>query len=112
MATELRCEGSSDDTFGVYGAGPDDDHDNCASGRPIVFRVRHGDESLLVVGQYAPGECAGWLIGVASDDLHDTGDDIEIAIPEWPMRFERSDRTYSPRLLITAPEGVTVEHLD
>ena len=28
------------------------------------------------------------------------------AIPKWPMHFEMSDRGYSPRLVIEAPEGV------
>lgn len=101
----LVCEGSSDDTFGVYGGGLDADHDNCANGKPIAFRVRAGDESLIVVGQYAPGECAGWLIGIAPDGEDDT------PIPQWRMWFERSDRAYSPALVIEAPLGATVEYI-
>lgn len=109
MTRILKCEGSSDDTFGVYGAGPDDDYDNCASGKPITFRVQSGDASMLVVGQYAPGKCAGWLIGVAPDDPEDDGS--EVPIPDWSMRFERSDAAYSPRLVIEAPDDVTVTHV-
>lgn len=105
----LKCEGSSDDTFGVYGAGSDDDHDNCASGSPICFVVesKSAGEALMVVGQYAPGQCAGWLIGIAPYDVR--GDDGEdVPIPTWPMRFERSKQDYSPRLVIEAPDDVTV----
>lgn len=101
---ELRCEGGSDDTFGVYGAGPDDDFDNCASGKPITFRVSHLDEAMYVVGQHCPGPCGGWLIGIATADS-------ERNIPNWPMRFEQSERPYSPALIITAPKGVTVKHV-
>lgn len=101
---ELRCEGGSDDTFGVYGAGPDDDYDNCASGKPIAFRVSHLDDAMYVVGQYCPGKCEGWLIGIAP--AHEERD-----IPQWPMRFEVSDRPYSPALIITAPKGVTVKYV-
>src|SRR5687767_1544276 len=102
---KLTCEGSSDDTFGVYGAGPDDDYDNCASCEPIVFRVSSvSDGSLLIVGQYAPKFAGGvWLVGIvpdASDDEH--------PIPEWPMHFQRSERPYSPQLIIEAPNDVTV----
>lgn len=109
MSVRLTCEGSSDDTFGVYGAGPDDDHDNCASGEPITFRVSVGEDSLLVVGQYAPGQCGGWLIGVAPDGTDADGDDNEI--PDWPMWFTRSDRAYSPKLVIETPLGVEVKHV-
>ena len=101
----LKCEGSSDDTFGVYGAGPDDDFDNCASGEPIVFKVSHGDDAFFVVGQYG-ARSGGWCIGVEPCDEPD-----ERHIPDWPMRFERSDREYSPRLVITAPRGVKVKHV-
>lgn len=110
MSKLLKCEGSSDDTFGVYGAGPDDDYDNCATGKPISFRVsaKSDDGALIVVGQYAPGYCAGWLIGISSDEHPDYED---CPIPEWPMRFERSDADYSPRLIIEAPDDVIVRHL-
>lgn len=110
LTKTLQCEGGSDDTFGVYGAGPHDDFDNCASGDPIVFRVRSESDggAMLVIGQYGVGPSGGWLIGVAPDDTEDD----ETPIPNWPMRFERSARDYSPRLVIEAPADVTVHHVE
>lgn len=102
---KLHCEGYSDDTFMIEGVGapdrPEISHDNCASGKPIVFRVKAGGESLIVSGQYCPGEASGWLIGVSPD-----GNPDETFIPQWPMHFERGERAYSPRLVIEAPDNV------
>lgn len=107
MSTELRFEGYSDDTFGEY-AHTKDDFDNCASGDPIEYLVTAPDGSaLLVVGQYAAGNASGWIIGVAPHDP--SGDDKPM--PDWPMRFARGDRPYSPALLIEAPDGVNVKCL-
>lgn len=105
----LRFEGYSDDTFGEY-ATANEDYDNCASGEPIVFKVWSisANDGLYVVGQYCPGPCTGWLIGVAR-----LNDDDDRHMPEWPMRFERSadkNHTYSPALFIDAPDDATVEH--
>ena len=102
MAT-LIFEGCSDDTFGEYGL-TNDDYDCCASGALIVFQVTHGDEGMNVVGQYGgkdwPSPCPGcWFIGIQPMEEDE-------AIPKWPMHFEMSDRGYSPRLVIEAPEGV------
>lgn len=109
----LWFEGSSDDTFGMTRCGDNrrtcDDYDNCASGNPIEWRVwsPETDDSLIVVGQYAPCP-AGWVIGVAPAP-HVDGE--EHHIPEWPIRFERGDREYSPRLVIEAPDDVQVDCL-
>jgi hypothetical protein len=102
----LRFEGYSDDTFGEYGH-TNEDVDNCASGKPIEFLVTAGDESLVVVGQYAPGNAGGWLVGVAPYDP----EGVDAPVPPWPMRFERGDAPYSPALVIEAPEGVKVKPL-
>lgn len=92
--------GHSDDTFGSNV----EDHDNCASGKPIVYRLSHGDDSVLVWGQYAPDETDKpcWVVGISPDEAPDR---VEKAIPLWPMRFERSDREYSAALVIEAPDG-------
>lgn len=106
----LRFEGCSDDTFGEYAA-TNEDHDNCADGTPIRWLVEAGNERLLVIGQYSPDGAAGWQIGVAAVD--DPDDDIgDPQIPEWPMHFERSERPYSPALVIEAPDGVTLRCLE
>lgn len=110
----LWFEGSSDDTFGMTRCGDNrrtcDDYDNCARGNPIEWRVwsPETDDSLIVVGQYAPGTAEGWVIGVAPAP-HVDGE--EHHIPEWPIRFERGDREYSPRLVIEAPDDVQVDCL-
>lgn len=103
----LRFEGYSDDTFGEY-AITRTDHDNCASGERIIFRVwsASAGTGLFVVGQYCPGPCTGWLIGVARAQ-----DDDDERVPDWPMRFASGGRSYTPGLLIDAPDDVTVEHI-
>jgi hypothetical protein len=101
----LRFEGKSDDTFGEY-AHTNDDYDNCASGKPIEWLVAHRESGvgLIVTGQYCPGASGGWLIGIANWDP----DGLDTDMPQWPMRFERAERTYSPALVIEAPVGVSL----
>jgi hypothetical protein len=103
----LRFEGCSDDTFGEYGV-TNEDYDNCASGKPIEFFVSAGDDCMVVVGQYCPGQCGGWLIGVSHYKATDAD---EHHLPEWPMRFERGARPYSPALIIEAPDDVEIRCL-
>ncbi len=100
----LHFEGSSDDTFGMTQTSYADDFDNCGSGKPIEWMLQDhitGD-AMIVVGQHAPGQAGGWLIGVAPYD----SEQEEKAIPEWPMRIERGGRPYSPRLVIEVPDNV------
>ena len=99
----LQFYGHSDDTFGEYGR-THDDHDNCASGKPIRFLVKHGDDQLIVVGQYGQGTGASWTVGV---DM--VGEDIPL--PPWRIWIragKASECGYSPTLEIDAPEGTTV----
>jgi hypothetical protein len=103
MTKTLRFEGFSDDTFGELTTR--EDYDNCASGEPITFLVKSSEGELMVQGQYCPGPATGWLIGIAR---HDEDDDKPI--PAWPMHFEHAEREYSPRLVIEAPDDVTVSH--
>lgn len=101
----LTFQGYSDDTFACAGPGIDVDRDNGGSELPVTMRVAVGDEVLIVVGQYAAvQDCPGWLIGVGPADFGA----IEKHIPAWPIRFERSEREYSPRLVIEAPDDVVV----
>ncbi len=102
---ELRFEGHSDDTFGEYGR-TNQDYDNCASGAPIVYEVRAGDEAMLVWGQYGgaqwpPEVPPCWMIGVQQ-----VAEDV--SIPAWPLRYAATLHGYSPALVIAAPEGATV----
>ena len=97
--------GNSDDTFGEYGR-TNVDHDNCANGEPITFRVvahtSGGTEQLFVVGQYAPIPSGGacWMVGVAPVE--------EDALPDWPMVIRPADNGYSYALILDAPENATV----
>lgn len=65
---ELKFGRYSDDTSGeVTPRG--DDYDNCASGRPIRWRVWSPKEDAgVVVGQHCPNGCDGWLVGVSPLD--------------------------------------------
>jgi hypothetical protein len=101
-----RFEGHSDDTFGEYGV-TNDDYDNCASGKPIRWELRHGEDVVIVFGQHCPEPASGWLIGVARGH-----DDDDQPLPDWPMRFERGEYPYSPALLIDSPEGTTLRCLE
>lgn len=110
----LKFQGHSDDTFGEYGHF-NDDHDNCANGSPIVFKVEVPEanlepdaqrEGLFVWGLYgpvkAPKSTPGcWVIGLQQLDE-------DVPLPSWPMRWEISERGYSPVLILDAPEGVTL----
>jgi hypothetical protein len=109
MTVVLKFQGHSDDTFACTGPGIDIDRDNCASGKPIYMRVSHGEDALIVRGQYADGPAAGWSIAVAPAD---SADGEERHIPAWAMRIERSDREYSPMLVVDAPHGVSVALVD
>jgi hypothetical protein len=103
----LQFEGMSDDTFGETNVFMDD-YDNCASGKPIKWRVKANDGSLIVIGKYALYGTGGWLIGVAPDDYADD----EVHIPDWPIRITRSMAEYSPMLHIEAPDDVSIECLE
>ena len=99
--------GSGDDTFGEI-TPRGDDYDSLAIGDPIEWLISSDEtgESMLVVGQYCPGSASGWLIGVARAD-----DDDGKHMPDWPIAFHRSDRTYSPGICITVPDDATIRCL-
>lgn len=107
----LRFEGHSDDTFACVGDGIDVDLDNCASGEPICMLVKSPSQgmAIIVTGQYAPGETTGWQIAAAPALLRDTD---EHNFPTWAMGFEPGDAPYSPRLVILAPDDITVELME
>lgn len=109
MGQPFKFCGSSDDTFGCVGQ-RGDDYDNCASGKPIVWRISDPSGSLLVWGQYAPDAIGSgsWVVGVAADD----GDLGECApFPAWPISIIPSDRDYSPLLVIEAPTAAVLTRL-
>ena len=102
MDTNLLFAGYSDDTFGLINH-TEDDHDNCANGSTIIFRVQLNDESLLVCGKYAPeGKAASWHVGVANDEVGGE----ELRLPPWPISIRpasASETPYSPVLQVVVP---------
>lgn len=100
----LRFYGYSDDNFAYSVDGRDKDEIGCYNSH-AVFIVKGGGTHFAVCGYYCPKGAGGWSIGVAPGD-HGRA---EVHIPEWPMRFERSEREYSPALVIEAPDDVVVE---
>jgi hypothetical protein len=104
--TTLRFEGASDDTFGWQ----QDEYDNCASGRPIVWEVRTPDGAGLhvwgIYGADAPVRIACWTVGV--QQLNE-----DVPMPDWPVRLETATNGYSPVLVIEVPsEDVAVRCLN
>jgi len=106
----LRWYGSSDDTFGyeIGTTGIGDDHDNCANGSLMMFRVESSDGSdgLIVTGQYAPEPTPDgtWVVGITllAEDL---------PLPNWPMHWETGDLGYSPMLVMEVPDDVIITDL-
>lgn len=101
----MRCEfsGYSDDTFGEYHFFRDD-YDNCASGRPIRYRLYSESQraGLVIWGQYCPDGCDGWLVGVAPIDP-DCDDQACQRAMGWSVSFQpcsKNGTSYSPLLAV------------
>lgn len=99
----IEFSGYSDDTFGEHYL-TNDYYDNCASGKPIRWRLysESQDAELLVVGQYCPFGAGGWLVGIAPAD-HPDGEDRFSKASEWGVVLsigKDPDVTYSPTLVI------------
>ena len=100
----LKFAGYSDDTFGEYGV-TNDDYDNCASGKPIQCLIKSGDDSLVVVGQYAETALeACWVIGI-------TMEEDGKSIPNWDIRMKTA-HAYSPMLEIDVPDDFSLTWYD
>lgn len=106
----LKFEGFSDDTFACEGPGIDVDRDNGGNGEPVHMLVEASDGALIVTGQYGAGQSSGWLIGVAPPPDDDTSNDRPI--PPWTITIARGRAPYSPALVISAPNDVTVSLLE
>lgn len=120
---KISFEGHSDDTFGWFissggrrdpSAPREDDHDNAATGKPIVFRVAdRSGHGLFVWGLYSPAHAPRatpgcWVIGIQQLDEGRP-------LPSWPMTWataECHNRTsafgYSPILEIDAPDDADI----
>lgn len=109
MTKTLIFRGYSDDTFGEETTG--DDFDNCASGEPIryLITVPGVPGGVVLVGQYAPEGCGGWLIGAAPHDP----DHADLPLPPWPILLQPcADTPYSPELRIMVPDGAVLTCLE
>ena len=99
-------EGYSDDSFGEYGVS-NIDHDNCASGEPIKFRMldrKDPDLGFFVTGQYSPSNSACWSISIEPV--------TESHIPPWPVTVRPAKSGYSMHVGIEAPDDVVIECLE
>ena len=96
----LRFMGYSDDTFGEY-AYSNIDYDNCASGKPITFKITAGGKSMYVTGQYSKFGDGVWDIGVSAK---------EDELPNWEMNLTFD--AYTPVLTIYVPhDEISIEHI-
>jgi hypothetical protein len=112
MMKTCKFEGFSDYTFGEHNAF-NDDHDNCANGKPIVWKLTSGPacdmQGMYVIGQYNgndfPESLPGcWTIGVMQLDE-------DIPLPAWPMEFAKGTLGYSPRLIIDVPDNAVLKYV-
>lgn len=98
----LRFYGHSDDSFGEYGL-TDLDYDNCASGKPIRFRLSAEGKSIIITGRYNRNKGTGtWDIGVSVED--------ENNCPDWYIEIDLEG--YSSILKVTVPDGFVLECLE
>ena len=96
----LRFSGYSDDTFGEWTTGID--YDNCASGKPITFKVTAGRKAVYVTGQYNRKLCGCWDVAVSQVE--------EGNYPDFPMQI--SFEAYTAVLEMEVPDETIVEHID
>jgi len=105
---ELQFAGYSDDTFGLIND-TKVDHDNCASGKPIVFKVyreSNDKEGMFVVGQYnAIPYCGAWLIGVSQLD-------DGMPLPAWVTDVSQAEHNeYTSIFTLCVPDDAVIEHV-
>ena len=106
----LLFEGGSDDTFGEYNHFRED-HDNCASGSVIAWKLTARESldsdvdvcGMIVCGHYDGKDwCknmeATWLIGIQPIE--------DLPFPDWATRFSRDD--YRTQLKIDVPDDVVL----
>lgn len=100
----LKFYGSSDDLFECEGTRPrEGEPDEIGKFRqPAIVEIRTPDgEGLHVIGQYAVGETACWMIGIAPLE-EDT------PIPVWNISFGLHKSGYSPELTVEVPDSAFV----
>lgn len=102
MSKQLRFYGDSDDLFEVEIDGKGyEEACNCASGRPMTFKVVSGNDALYVTALYSPAHNGCWMVGVSQHDE-------DAPLPNWPIRYSVADLGYSVVLEIDAPDDVVV----
>ena len=104
----FQFEGASDDTFGEYNQ-TNEDYDNCASGKPIQFKLSTPDgEGVLVTGIYCLEgvwkNCSGWSIAVATLDE-------DKPLNGWTFELKPDHEGYRNQLTVVAPDSAELELL-
>ncbi len=105
MSRTLKFYGASDDLFEIEGtSGEEPDEIGCIDAPCIVEIKTPGNEGLMIVGLYAPGDSACWMMGIAPLDE-------DIPIPPWPVSFQLQPPGYSTLLTITVPDDSIVSQV-
>jgi hypothetical protein len=109
MSRLIEFYGYSDDNFAWSTIGErkydGSAQDNCATGRPLVWKVTAGDEGLFVWGLYMPKDAPEstpgcWVVGVQPLDEG-------VPLPDWQMTLTARD--YTTVLMMAVPDGAKVE---
>ena len=105
----LVFEGHSDDLFGES-KHFNDFYDDCATGEPIEWLVKSGNEAIIVTGHHCPNNSGTWMIGVANHNPSYDDEDF----PRWKMEIKPQDyrNGYQPCLVIEAPDNVGITCLN
>ena len=93
---EFVFNGHSDDTFGEYKQ-TNDDHDNCASGEPILYELKKPDGAgILVSGTYSVNGTGCWMIGASLID--------EDKPVDWKITMNISRDKYFNEMVVEASD--------
>lgn len=102
----LRFFGASDDCFEVEGFRKGEpDEVNCWEDVAIISVRAPSGEALIVTGEFDQANTGTWTIGI-------TNYNEDTPIPAWPIRFENGRASYSPVLVLEAPDDVVLEDLN
>jgi len=98
----LRFYGASDDLCEIDGD-IREELDNCANGKPFVFRVGDINNGVIVIVHYAAEKESAGVWRVAAEQV-----DEDKPCP-WPIRIE-TKHGYSLALVVDCPPGTALYH--
>src|SRR6218665_3100780 len=99
---EITFYGASDDLVEFEGAFSEEFNHYSEKPWRGLLTSPEGDSLVLTAGYGLSGGMSEWTHGVENSSTW----------PSWPIRFaDRPDREGDPAIIITAPEGTTVEEV-